>query len=188
MSNQSSAIDVPPHVLDYLGEHNTLTLATASPAAVPHATTLVYANDGLAVYIWTRPDTTTARHLEQNPAVSFAIDEYTPDWREMKGIQGAGDGQVVLDASEVERVRGLFEQKFPPLEGGLSSDVSFFRITPTQLQFIDNTAGGERAAADFHRDLVYSLFRDLPEQEVERVEAQLRTVEIGEGDVIVRQG
>jgi uncharacterized protein YhbP (UPF0306 family) len=188
MNSQSSAIDVPPHVLEYLGEHKTLTLASASPAAVPHATTLVYANDGLAIYVWTKPDTTTARHLEQNPVVAFAIDEYTPDWRQMKGIQGAGDCQVVLDASEIERVTGLFEEKFPPLAGSLGSDVSFFRVTPTELQFIDNTAGEDRGAAEFHRDLVYSLFRGLPEQEVERVEAQLRTVDVGEGDVIVRQG
>jgi hypothetical protein len=188
MNSQSSAIDVPPHVLEYLGEHKTLTLATASPGAVPHATTLVYANDGLAIYVWTRPESTTARHIEQNPVVSFAIDEYTPDWREMKGIQGAGDCQVLLDGGELKRVSGLFEDKFPPLAGKLGTDVSFFRISPTELQFIDNTATGEDAAGKFHRDLVYSLFRDLPEQEVERVEAQLRTVEVPAGDVIVRQG
>ena len=40
----------------------------------------------------------------------------------------------------------------------------------------------------YHRDLVYSIFHDLPEHEVETVEAQLRTVEFAEGDVIVRQG
>ena len=190
MERQTSAIDVPPHVLDYLREQKTLTLATASAGAVPHATTLVFVNDGVVLHVWTRPDTTTARHVEQNPVVSFAIDEFAPDWREIKGIQGRGDCQSLLDSAEIDRIIGLFEEKYPSLSGALGTNLSFFRITPTELQFIDNTAEGarEQDAVDFHRDLVYSLFRDLPEQDVETVEAQLRTVHVDEGDVVVRQG
>jgi uncharacterized protein YhbP (UPF0306 family) len=189
MSRPSSAIEVPPHVLDFMREHDTLTLATASPGGVPHATTLVYVNDGVVMYVWTRPETTTARHIEQNPVVSFTIDEFASDWREIKGIQGRGDCQTLLDSTEIERVMGLFTDKYSSLEGSLGTDLSFFQITPAELQFTDNTASeaGEGGVA-FHRDLVYSLFHDLPEREVERVEAQLRTVEVGEGDVVVRQG
>src|SRR5262245_23229631 len=105
-------MDVPPHVLEYMREQKTLTLATASPRAVPRAATLVYLNDGPALYIWTRPETTTARHIEENPVVSFAIDEYTPDWQETKGIQGTGNCQAVLDSAEIDRIVAAFEQKF----------------------------------------------------------------------------
>jgi uncharacterized protein YhbP (UPF0306 family) len=193
MERQTSAIDVPPHVLDYMREQKTLTLATASAGAVPHATTLVYVNDAVMLYVWTRPETTTARHVEQNQVVAFAIDEYASDWREIKGIQGRGDCQALLDSTEIDRIIGLFEEKFPSLSGALGTNLSFLRITPTELQFIDNTAAEAEGArrqdtVAFHRDLVYSLFRDLPEQEVETVEAQLRTVQIGAGDVVVRQG
>jgi CRP-like cAMP-binding protein len=192
MGNETSTIDVPPHVLEYLRGQKTLTLATASPGAVPRAATLVYVNEGPALYIWTRPDTTTARHIEQNQVVSFAIDEYTPDWQETKGIQGTGNGQAVLDSGEIDRVVAAFEQKFPALAGTLSTRLSFFRITPTELQFIDNSTGGagrdEEPGVAFHRSLVYSIFHDLPAQEVETVEAQLRTMQVGAGDVVVRQG
>jgi uncharacterized protein YhbP (UPF0306 family) len=188
MERQSSAIDVPPHVLDYLREQKTLTLATTSPAAVPHATTLVYVNDGVGLYVWTQPETTTARHIAQNPVVSFAIDEYTDDWREMKGIQGRGDCQVLLDSNEIGRIVGLFEEKFPSLAGSLGGNLSFFSIATAEIQFIDNTAADTGAPVGFHRDLVYSVFRDLPEQEVATLEAQLRTVQIDSGDVVVRQG
>ncbi|MBA3365949.1 MAG: cyclic nucleotide-binding domain-containing protein [Actinobacteria bacterium] len=189
MERQTSAIDVPPHVLEYMKDHETLTLATASPGGVPHATTLVYVSDGAVVYIWTRPETTTARHVDQNPVVSFAIDEYSPDWRQTKGIQARGDCAPLLDASEIERVTGEFEEKFPALAGALGTNLSYFRITPTELRFIDNTAeGGDTDPSTFHRDLVYSVFRDLPEQGVETVEAHLRTVQVGDGDVVVRQG
>jgi len=191
MANETSKLDLPPHVLEYLHEQKTLTLATSSPVAMPHAATLVYVDDGQSLYVWTRPDSTTAQHISQNPVVSFAIDEYSADWRETKGIQGTGDCQVLLDSTEIDRVISSFEQKFPSLAGALSNDLAFFRITSTKIQFIDNSApsaGTEGSGVAFHRDLVYSIFHDLPEHEVETVEAQLRTVEFAEGDVIVRQG
>ena len=90
MANETPTSDLPPDVLEYLRDQKTLTLATASPVAVPHAATLVYVDDGTALFVWTRPDTTTAQQMEANPVVSFAIDEYTPDWRETKGHPGHG--------------------------------------------------------------------------------------------------
>ena len=192
MESDSPALDVPSHVLDYLGAQSTLTLATSSATGTPHATTLTYVNDGAVVYVWTRPGTATATNMEQNPIVAFAIDEYTEDWRDTKGIQATARSQVVLNPDEVSRARGLFEEKYPALAGTLGLNVSFFRLTPTQLQFIDNSAAEGRPAGhggvDFHRDLVYSVFRDLPEQEVETVRADMQTMQFDSGDVIVRQG
>jgi uncharacterized protein YhbP (UPF0306 family) len=192
MGTKTPVLEVPEHVLDYLREQPTLTLATASPAGVPRATTLIYVNDGPTVYVWTRPDTATARHMDQNPTVSFAIDEYTPDFRGTKGIQGVGEAQVVLNPAEVKGAKELFEQKYPALGGALAANISVFRISPSELQFIDNTSAEGKDAGHggiaFHRDLVYSVFRDLPEREAETLAAQLNTMEVGPGDVIVRQG
>jgi uncharacterized protein YhbP (UPF0306 family) len=190
MANETSTMDLPAHVLEYLHGQKTLTLATASPGAVPHAATLTYVDDGSSLFIWIRPDTTTAQHIGQNPIVSFAIDEYSIDLRETKGIQGTGNCQVLLDSVEIDSVVSSFEEKFPPLAGALTSELAFFRITPTRLQFIDNSApdAGSDKRFLYHRDLVYSIFQDLPQQEVESLEAQLRTIEVGEGEVIVRQG
>jgi uncharacterized protein YhbP (UPF0306 family) len=188
MANETSTMDLPAHVLEYLHGQKTLTLATASPGAVPHAATLTYVDDGSSLFIWTRPDTTTAQHMGQNPVVSFAIDEYSTNLQDTKGIQGTGSCQVLLDSVEIDGVVSAFEEKFPPLAGSLTSELAFFRITPTRLQFIDNSAAGGDKRFLYHRDLVYSIFQDLPEQEVETLEAQLRTIEFAEGEVIVRQG
>jgi uncharacterized protein YhbP (UPF0306 family) len=192
METDSPALDVPSHVLDYLGAQATLTLATSSSTGTPHATTLTYVNDGPVLYAWTRPETATATNMDQNPIVAFAIDEYTPDWRDTKGIQGTAQAQVVLNSDEVARVKQLFEQKYPALAGTLGMNVSVYRLTPTQLQFIDNSAAGtERSGhggVDYHRDVVYSVFRDLPQQDVDTVRAQLQTMQFDSGDVIVRQG
>jgi uncharacterized protein YhbP (UPF0306 family) len=192
MGSNTPVLEVPGHVLDYLGEQPTLTLATASPVGVPRATTLIYVNDGPTVYVWTRPDTATARHMDQNPVVSFAIDEYTPDFRGTKGIQAIGEAQVVLNPAEVKRAKELFESKYPSLGGALSANISIFRISPSELQFIDNTSSEGKDSGHggiaFNRDLVYSVFRDLPERDAQTLAAQLNTVEVEAGAVIVRQG
>jgi CRP-like cAMP-binding protein len=189
-ADTQATLDLPQHVLQYLDAQPALTLATASRGGVPRATTLTYVNDGVTVYVWTRPDTTTARQMEENPVVSLAIGPYADDWRETKGIQAAAEAQVVLNPTELTRVVALFEQKYPPLAGTLGSGVSLFRITPTELQFIDNaetdtTSGG---GVSYQRDVVFSVFSDLPREEIETVAAKLQTVQVGVGDVIVRQG
>jgi uncharacterized protein YhbP (UPF0306 family) len=189
MATDTPVVDVPQHVLTYLGSQPSLTLATASRRGLPRATTLTYVNDGVSVYVWTRPDTTTARHMQENPLVSFAIDGYTDDWRETKGIQAAGEAQVILNPSELERAIALFEEKYPPLAGALGSGVSVFRITPTELQFIGNAeAGASSGGVSYSRDLVFSVFRDLPQEEIETLAAKLQTMQLDAGDVIVRQG
>src|SRR3989442_1768159 len=107
--------EAPPQALEYLRSKNTLTLATAPTPGPPHPATMVYAADGITLYFCTRPDSTTARNIEQNPTVAFAIDEYSPDWSKTKGIQGGGECQVVLNPAEIKRVVGLFRERFSAL-------------------------------------------------------------------------
>jgi uncharacterized protein YhbP (UPF0306 family) len=193
LSSEQPAVDVPPHVIDYLGEQNTLTLATASAGGVPHASTYLYVNDGPRLFFWSKPGTTSTRQLEQNPVVSFAIDSYADDLRQTKGVQGTGECSVILSGEEIARVADLFGQKFPDLSPGATMSISFFRIVPTDLEFIDNTSQGHDApegqfGAEFHRERAYSVFDDLPTQAVESVVASLQVVEADAGEVIVRQG
>ena len=151
------APELPQAVLDYLGSEKTLTLATASADGMPHASTFMYVNDGLTLYFWARPTSTTARHLQGNPRVSFTIDEYVQDWNKAKGIQGAGESQLVSSGDEVARAVGLFADKFPtPSSGASTTNITFFRIAPTSLKFIDNAGAtidvsDEEFGMDFHR-------------------------------------
>jgi len=193
MTPEQAAVDVPAHVVEYLSSQNTLTLATASPNGVPHASTFLYVNDGPTLYFWTRPGTTTARHLDQNPVVSFAIDEYAQDLRQTRGVQGSGECSVVLNGETIAKVADLFGQKFPELSPGATMSISFFRIVPTELQFIDNTGtGGKTEAgtfgADFSRERAYSVFSDLPTQQIDSVAGELQTVKVEAGEIVVRQG
>jgi len=194
MGNDKAAIELPQHVLDYMDEQKTLTLATASGSGVPRATTLLYVNRGPTLYLWVRPETTTAKHVEQNPFVSFAIDEYAEDWRQTKGIQANGECEVVLNGEEIARAALLFGQKFPTVSAGSSTvGIYFLKITPTQLEFIDNTqASGEKSSEEFgveyRRETVLNVFGDLPEEEGETISAELQTMQVDAGEVVVRQG
>jgi uncharacterized protein YhbP (UPF0306 family) len=166
MSTEQTTLDLPPTVLEFLQGHQILTLATASSAGIPRASTFLYVNDGPHLYFWTRAITTTARHVQQNPVIAFTIDEYTDDLHQTRGVQGAGECSVVLQGEQIARVADLFGQKFPSLAPGSTMSISFFRITPTDLEFIDNTqAGGQTEGtfgAEFHREGSYSLITDLP--------------------------
>ena len=144
--------------LDYMGSKPTLTLATSGSDG-PWAATLTYVNDDADVFFWTRPNSTTARHIDENPTVAFTIDEYTEDWRDTKGIQARGACSVV-QGDAIAQVADLFGQKFPKLRPGSTSAVVFYRISPTSLEYIDNSRGvddGGDFGAEYRRQSVIDL-------------------------------
>lgn len=146
------------NVLDYLASKNTLTLATSGSDG-PWAATLTYVNDDADVFVWTRPSSSTAHHIEENPTVAFAIDEYTEDWRETKGVQARGPCSVVM-GEDIGRVADLFGRKFPDLRPGATSAVVFYRISPTTLEYIDNSRGVDESGdfgAEYRRQSVIDL-------------------------------
>ncbi len=156
------ATEIPQAVLDYLSSEKTVTLATASADGVPHASTFMYVNDGLTLYVWARPTSMTAKHVQANPRVSFAIDEYVEDWNKAKGIQGDGECRPVSHSDEVATAVGLFADKFPsPRSGASTANIAFYKITPRALQFIDNSGAktsvaGHEFGMGFHREQVLS--------------------------------
>ena len=136
-----AATEVPDHVVDYLDQQKTLTLATIGRGGAPHAATLVYVNKGPCSTSGCARAPPAPATSGRTPEVAFAIDEYSEDWRQTKGVQGTGRCEPITDGEELARAADLFGQKFPDLRPGATSAVTFFRITPTELQFIDNTGG-----------------------------------------------
>lgn len=152
------ARQVSPEVLGYMGQQKALTLATTGVDG-PWAATLTYVNDGPRVYFWIRPSSRTARHIEENSRVAFAIDEYTEDWRQARGIQGMGTCEPVT-GDEIAGVAALFGDKYPGLRPGSTSAVVFYGVEPSVLEFIDNTAGvgeGDGFGAEYRRSSAFDL-------------------------------
>ncbi len=195
MSTEAPVTSVPQHVLDYLAEHKKLTLATASTTSVPHAATFMFVNDGPVLYFWTRPETSTAKQIAQNPVVAFTVDDYDEDWTKTKGVQGSGECRVMLEMEEILNVVRSFSEKYPNAKAsGKTTNISFFKITPTRVQFIDNAGRGEREAddedfgLDFRREQVYSVFTGLPRQAQLGFTGELQPINVPAGEVIARQG
>jgi uncharacterized protein YhbP (UPF0306 family) len=185
--------ELPGPVLDYIGEQSTLTLATASPTGAPHAATFLYVNDGPSLYFWSRSSTVSSKHIEQNPMVAFTIDEYTTDLNETRGVQGTGECSVLLSGEQIARVADLFGRKFPTLAPGATMSISFYRITPTEIQFIDNKKSSSIAregqfGAEFHRERSYSVFGGLPTQTAQSITASLQLIDVEPDSVVARQG
>jgi uncharacterized protein YhbP (UPF0306 family) len=193
MSAAGPPVEIPPEIVEYLSAQRTLTLATVS-SRVPRASTFLYVNEGPTLYFWSRAGTITTSHIDQNPIVAFAIDDYSEDLNATRGLQGVGECQVILSGEEVARVADLFGQRFPTLSPGSTMSISFFRILPTDLQLIDNRAAtpaaarGDSFGADFHRDRSYSVVANLPTDDADMVTAALQPITATAGETIVRQG
>jgi uncharacterized protein YhbP (UPF0306 family) len=160
---------------------------------VPYATTFLYVNDGSTIYFWCRGETTTARQIDQNPMVAFTIDSYSDDLRQVRGCQGTGECSVILSGTEIARVAARFGERFPELAPGSTLSISFFRITPANLHYIDNTDDGASApagtfGAEFHKQRAFSIFSGLPVESVEHIVAEMRPVTHAAGETIVRAG
>ena len=185
--------ELPGPVLEYLSAQNTLTLATASPTGTPHAATFLYVNEGPSLYFWSKSSAESARHIEQNPLVAFTIGEYTDDLSQTRGVQGIGECSVLLSGEQIARVADLFGQKFPSLSPGATMSLSFYRITPTEIQFIDNRRSRSLSSpgvfgADFHRERSYSVFGGLPTQTAKTISASLQVLDAEPDTVVARQG
>jgi uncharacterized protein YhbP (UPF0306 family) len=185
--------ELPGPVLEYLSAQNTLTLATASPTGTPHAATFLYVNEGPSLYFWSKASAESSRHIEQNPLVAFTIDEYTDDLSQTRGVQGIGECSVLLSGEQIARVADLFGQKFPSLSPGATMSISFYRITPTEIQFIDNRQSRSLSSpgvfgAEFHRERSYSVFSGLPTQTAKVISASLQVLDADPDTVVARQG
>jgi hypothetical protein len=99
--------------------------------------------------------------VRSNPRVSFAIDQYEGDWNKARGIQGDGEC-LPATGEDMVTALGMFGDKFPsPSSGASTTNIAFFKITPTALQFIDNTGGRAVLSEDefgmsFHREHLFS--------------------------------
>jgi hypothetical protein len=188
MSADGQQLDVSPEILEYLRRETSLTLATASPAGIPRATTLRYASDGVNIYVWLRSGAAAAKHMGANPVVSFAIDS------ESQGLQGTGEAHPVLTGDEIANAVKLFSQKYAGLaSGSTTADISFFRIQPLNVKLVDESYGGGRGETqlgelEYRQQAVYDVFGDLPVQTAAGITARLQAVTADEGDVIARAG
>src|SRR5579862_1246886 len=91
-------------ILTLLDQHRIMTIATLRPDGWPQATTVGYANEGLALYFLCGRDSQKAANLARDDRVSLSIDHDTPQVMEITGLSMAARAQVVDDPAEGEKV------------------------------------------------------------------------------------
>lgn len=147
---------LPGAVADYLAGHHVMTLATYG-AEGPWAAAVFYASEGASLIFLSSPNTRHCQNLARDSRCAATIQEDYREWPEIKGIQL--EGQVLrLQGADEARAREHYGRKFP-IAGPLAmvppaivealAKVSWYRLVPSRLHFIDNSRGfGHRDAID----------------------------------------
>jgi nitroimidazol reductase NimA-like FMN-containing flavoprotein (pyridoxamine 5'-phosphate oxidase superfamily) len=179
------AIQIPAQVASYLLLHHIVTIGTSSITGMPHAATTAYASGDAGVYFSMRPDELTVQNVAANHWASFTIDDYTPDFRKVRELRGVGRCGPVEDPAEQEAAVRLFSDKFRALPAEALTNLH--RITPLVLDFVDfeYTAG---VAVPRESSIVYEASPEATRLVPANFSAQLETLQLAAGQVIVRQG
>ncbi|HEX6386246.1 MAG TPA: pyridoxamine 5'-phosphate oxidase family protein [Anaerolineae bacterium] len=131
--------------LDYLGDHQVMTLATVGPEGV-WAAAVFYVNDGFNLYFLSAGHTRHAQNMRLNDRVAATIQEDYRDWQGIQGIQLAGATHL-LEGEECEQAISHYRAKYPFVAGNnrqiqaALARVNWYRLAPTLLYFIDNSRG-----------------------------------------------
>jgi uncharacterized protein len=130
--------------LVYLASQHVMTLATQGNDGV-WAAPIFYAQREFDLYFLSADHTRHIRHIEENPVVAAAIYEQQHDWTAIRGIQLEGEvsrltGAVLAAAIARYLARFPSVATEPELASALPR-VSWFRLRPHRLFFVDNSQG-----------------------------------------------
>jgi nitroimidazol reductase NimA-like FMN-containing flavoprotein (pyridoxamine 5'-phosphate oxidase superfamily) len=133
-------------ILEILGQHRIMTIATLRPDGWPQATTVGYANDGLTLYFLCGLESQKAANLARDDRVSLTIDHDTPQVMQITGLSMAARAHAVTDAAEADGALHLLSQRYPKQEGvplpmPAPADVRIFRVTPEVISVLDYSKG-----------------------------------------------
>ncbi|WP_375202613.1 pyridoxamine 5'-phosphate oxidase family protein [Hyphococcus sp.] len=133
-------------ILDLLGKHRIMTIATLRPDGWPQATTVGYANEGLILYFVCGTDSQKAANLAKDNRVSLTIDSDADQLIDIKGLSMAAHAERLTDRAEGMMMMGLMfsnypEQKGIPFEPPKFEDVAVFRVTPKVISILDYSKG-----------------------------------------------
>jgi uncharacterized protein YhbP (UPF0306 family) len=116
----------------------------------PHATSLFYACDGLALVWVSEPDTQHSREIEADPRVAATVAPDYSDFTAIRGVQIAGAARRIEAADERMRHLSQLEARYPFLGqlavGPLKLRQAYvrtavYRLQPARIVLIDNTKG-----------------------------------------------
>jgi uncharacterized protein YhbP (UPF0306 family) len=124
-----------------------MSLATFGSSG-PHATSLFYACDGLALVWVSEPDSQHSRDIEADQRVAATVAPDYSDFAAIRGVQIAGTAHRIVVADERMRHLAQLEARYSFLgqlaEGPLKLRQAYvrtavYRLQPARIVLIDNT-------------------------------------------------
>lgn len=133
-------------ILDLLGSHRIMTLATLRPDGWPQATTVGYSNEGLTLYFLCGLESQKASNLARDNRVSLTIDSDVDQVMEIRGLSMAARAGRITDAEEGQKAMSLLFSRYPaqediPFEAPAPSSVALFRVKPEVISVLDYSKG-----------------------------------------------
>ena len=135
-------------LLNFLRNHQVVTVAAVEPDGTAHAAALFYAvDDELNLYVLTEPASCHGRAMARTGLVAGTIQRDRQEWQEIRGAQFRGRCRRLRGAAR-ERGWNLFAARFPfvrnPAVAGLAQalgKMALWRIEPAWMRLIDNRRG-----------------------------------------------
>lgn len=137
--------DIRAEALDYLQQHQVMTLATGAGGKV-WAAAVFYVSSGFSLTFLSAGHTRHSRDIAANPWAAATVQEDYNEWREIKGIQMEGPVRL-LAGDERKRAVGLYGEKYPFVgraKGSIAAallGVNWYELSPSRLYLIDNSKG-----------------------------------------------
>ncbi len=142
-------IELGQQIGAFLSAHHVMSLATLGPSG-PHATSLFYACDGLALLWVSDPDTQHSREIEADPRVAATVAPDYSDFAVIRGVQIAGSARRIV--ATVERMRHLAQLEVryaflrqlataPSKLREAYARTAVYRLQPKRIVLIDNSKG-----------------------------------------------
>lgn len=137
--------EIRRQALAYLENHTVMTLATDGPEGL-WAAAVFYAHDNFNLIFLSAGHTRHGQNLAANPQAAATIQENYDDWPQIQGIQLSGTVRL-LDGKKREAAISMYREKYPFIQTAslkirrALQSVNWYRLTPQQFYFIDNSKG-----------------------------------------------
>jgi len=142
------SLELERQIATFLAAHHVMSLATLGSSG-PHATSLFYACDGLALVWVSEPDTQHSRDIEADPRVAATVAPDYADFAAIRGVQIAGTARRIVADERIHHMAQL-EARYPflgqlaagPLELRQAyARTAVYRLRPARIVMIDNSKG-----------------------------------------------
>jgi hypothetical protein len=141
--------DLTARIVAFLAKNHVLSLATHGREG-PHATNLLYAHDGLALFWVSDPDTRHSREIEADQRVAVTVARDHSDFSDIQGLQLTGTAACIASAEyrawHLSQLAARYPfvkllANAPPALQAAYARAAVYRFEPSRVVLIDNTKG-----------------------------------------------